>query len=177
MYAVKQGNIFEQPVVVPTVRVHAVNCEGVMGAGVAVLFRKNYKKGYHEYRRYCLEAAHSMVGEATVHDADFDGDLSKMGCLYTSELKSSKRDPVAEIVKATALAIPKLLHQCVQKKITEIHSVKINAGLFGVPWELSEAIIQASLGNHPINWTVWEYTPHPSEYHFELEYQSRPRGR
>lgn len=46
-----EGDLFESGL--PAVA-HGVNCKGVMGAGIAVQFRKRYPRMYESYRRRCL---------------------------------------------------------------------------------------------------------------------------
>ena len=61
------------------------------------------------------------------------------------------------IVKATYLAIKDLLDEI--KDGDEIHSPKINAGLFATPWEWTEKAIEQALSetNKKVKWIVWEY--------------------
>lgn len=45
-----QGDIFDHPV---DIRVNTVNCVGVMGAGVALAFKKRYPEMFNDYRNAC----------------------------------------------------------------------------------------------------------------------------
>lgn len=54
MISFKEGDLFESGL--PAIA-HGVNCQGIMGAGIAVQFRKRHPRMYESYRRRCLKGA------------------------------------------------------------------------------------------------------------------------
>lgn len=74
----------------------------------------------------------------------------------TSDGYGSQRDPEDKILLNTENAVESLLCQMSIKGLTEVHSPKVNSGLFGVPWEKTEKIITEQLERFSgVNWTVW----------------------
>lgn len=134
---------------------HAVNCQGVWGSGIAVEFKNRYPRSFEAYRAVCLENhagvnVGSIVGHASLH-LDID---RLVGCLYTSWGYGPQRASVPNILAATATAVAELLSN---DKVKGVFSPKINAGLFGVPWEYTAAIIEGALILRPDKfWFVYE---------------------
>lgn len=63
--------------------------------------------------------------------------LNNVGCLFTSKDYGTKVDPPQEIIENTKWAIKDLLTKTTMK----IAMPKINSGLFKVPWEETEAVL------------------------------------
>jgi len=79
-----------------------------------------------------------------------------IGCLMTSDKYASFVDSPEMIVKATDLALTQFFNDPCLKKVTEIHSPKMNAGLFNVPWEMTQEVIEKHLSSQDKKWIVWE---------------------
>jgi hypothetical protein len=81
-----------------------------------------------------------------------------MICLFTSQGYGSIADPVDTILESTERALEHLSQNPIitsGNKI-EIHSPKINSGLFRVSWPSTELKIKQFLKNNPnVTWTVW----------------------
>lgn len=76
--------------------------------------------------------------------------------MITSDGYGGSKDPESKILESTDNAVLVLLAKMSVKGMTEVHTPKINSGLFGVPWEKTEKIILQQLKGFPnINWTVW----------------------
>lgn len=146
----KNGDLFNAPQ--KTVLVHSCNCKGVWGAGVASSFRLLFPKAYHTYRQHCFNNGSDILGSTLLIPTP----NYTIGCLITSDGYGNKRDSEKEILINTESAINSMLLAVNDLEINEIHSPKINSGLFGVPWNKTEAVIQSQLNLFPkINWTVW----------------------
>ena len=52
MIEYRTGNIFDSPA---EALVNPVNCVGAMGKGLALQFRKRYRKNYEDYKLACIE--------------------------------------------------------------------------------------------------------------------------
>ena len=56
------GDIFDAPL--NTLIIHACNCDGSWGAGIAAAFKDRYPKAYMEYVYHCEEFDHSLLDKA-----------------------------------------------------------------------------------------------------------------
>jgi len=121
--------------------------------GIAVPFREKFPKAYQFYQRQCAEKGYTLIGTSIICDEQEPA----VGCLFTSRSYGKNKDNQDQIVEATDKAIKRFVGLLPHLGITEIHSPKINAGLFAVPWERTEAIIEQYLRENPeLTWTVWE---------------------
>jgi O-acetyl-ADP-ribose deacetylase (regulator of RNase III) len=126
---------------------HGCNCQGVMGAGVALLVREKYPEAYEEYVKYCR----------SYDDEDLLGDclgvtinpkrtiLNAFTQLYTGSGKQVSYDAIDEVTKRLNTIIPH----------SDISMPMIGAGLAGGNWEIIRTIIQQNMTD--VNVTVWIY--------------------
>lgn len=113
--------------------VHAVNCQGVWGSGIAKKFATYFIDESVCYKAYCEHLKRlnlSPVGDSLI--------INDVGCLFTSFDYGENVDKPEEIVKNTRKAIADLISKTTMK----IAMPKINSGLFKVPWEQTEAILK-----------------------------------
>ena len=144
--------------------VQACNTRGSWGAGVAVMFKKNYPDAYEACRKNCEEQGSSLVGTSLITIAPSTIDSSSeiiIGSLYTSAGYGRQKGSVESIINATRASMADMLLILEQSEAqrVSIHSPMINAGLFRVPWNETESIIESLCSNSPIkiDWTVWVY--------------------
>lgn len=126
-----KGSLFDAPK--GSVIGHAVNCQGVWGSGIAKQFRDRFPNSFEEYRRF---SEISVPGDVYVCDQENDYHVI---CLYTSDGYGHLVDPKEEILNSTRLCLEYI--EDTESVPFSIHIPKINSGLFGVPWEETEAII------------------------------------
>lgn len=126
-----------------SVLVHAVNCRGVWGKGVAAQFKKRFPKAFLEYQRICnTYSPDELVGSCfVISEEEYD-----IACLFTSRGYDQEVDPPAEILKNTGLALSQLFYERKMyseypEMLTKFYSPKFNAGLFKVPWEATHEIL------------------------------------
>jgi len=144
------GDLFTAPD--HTVLIHACNCEGHWGKGIAAQFKKRYSAAFSTYKARCenhdqadLRGTALLIPPA---EEVSEGDRHLVGCLFTSLSKGRSKDKPAEIVRYTETAMKDLLrqisayHESHESKIEQIWMCKINSGLFGVPWEDSKAALE-----------------------------------
>ena len=85
----------------------------------------------------------------------------RIGCLFTSEFYGNRKSAADVVLRNTATSIRDLF-KVIPEKSFEIHSPKINSGLFGVPWKETEIIIAKELAKYTadnyktVKWVVWE---------------------
>lgn len=151
MIEYRKGSVFDA-VGPNTILVHACNCQGVWGSGIAPEFKKRWPKAFDEYALECFVMGNKSLGSCTI----FTDTNQKIGCLFTSDNYGNKKDSEQSILSHTFLAVQDLL-LLIEDSELEVHSPKINSGKFAVPWEKTEAIINEELKQFPnVKWIVWE---------------------
>lgn len=143
---------------------HACNCRGTWGAGVAAEFKRRFPGAFREYREHCLKYKNNpeeLLGTCflihnTVELQKEGGDAKEywIACLFTSIGSGTSVDSPVQIVHATRLAVTDLLRQLHTHRFIQalrpgddyvpiINLPKINAGLFRVPWDKTEAVLKS----------------------------------
>jgi ADP-ribose 1''-phosphate phosphatase len=134
---------------------HSCNCCGQWGAGIALEFANRFPNAHIRYQTLCKIYKNKMLGQGIV----IEDDSVYIGCLFTSFGYGKKKDSQIKILENTKKAVEDLITmaQVSIPRDIEIHSPKVNAGLFGVPWKFTESIINECLQKYPeIKWIVWE---------------------
>lgn len=158
MLLYKKGSLFEAPSHVYLA--HSTNSRGVMGAGIALEFKKRYFNAFKKYQNHCfsnLKNGKSILPGTSFIAVD-DNSGIKMLCLFTSNGYGKFVDSEEDILLATESAIRHFIESnSLVSSNVEIHSPKINAGLFRVEWEKTEKIILKLIDDYPLlTWTVWD---------------------
>lgn len=127
---------------------HSCNAQGRWGSGVAKVFHSKFKQAYELYRTHAQKVGDGFVVEENGY---------RIGCLITSKGYGAFVDPPKKIAENTYLAIKALLDSVPENEI-EIHSPKINAGLFNTPWSWTKKSITKACdeSDKKIKWIVWE---------------------
>lgn len=155
MIEYRKGDMFEQDRE-GKIFVHACNCQGVWGSGIAKVFAEKYPQAYQRYRTHCLEYVEK--GKQTLLQGTtllIKNELQYIGCLFTSIYYGKFKSAAPIILENTRNAIEDFFSIDVARMM-EIHSPKINSGLFGVPWEQTENIINDAIKGTDFRWIVWE---------------------
>jgi len=153
-YQLKNGNLFVEARS-NAILTHACNAQGRWGRGIALNFKKLYPSAYKQYQDFCGEPATKQICGRTF----IANSTSPIGCMITS-WHWSPHDPQETILANTLKAAIDLIEQTTEKYPGyEIHSCKINAGLFGVPWALTESAIKKALAEtgNKVDWVVWGF--------------------
>lgn len=145
MIVYKTGNLFESPR--GSVLVHAVNAQGVWGRGIALDMFERYPIAFGHYKRLCDAMPVKKAGWALLLPEE---DGYRVGCLCTSAGYGYKKDSPEEILHNTEMALWKFMDQL--KSEDEVFSNRFNSGLFGVPWSLTEKVLDRVIGKRL--WTV-----------------------
>lgn len=131
----RTGSLFDAPP--GALLVHACNSQGVWGSGIALEFKKRFPEAYKYYKTVCDESRHdNLVGHIVL-----PGD--SVACLITSWGYGQNVSPPHMILQATETAFRQLLRSVTPTE--EIHMPMINSGLFRVPWEQTECILNKVL--------------------------------
>lgn len=132
---------------------HACNAQGVWGSGVARVLREAFPGAYATYHQQCVSEEFPWILVGKTIDCD------EIAALITSEHYGPKKDPPDRILQNTYTAIADMFWDYSYKLSYKlnVHSPRINAGLFEVPWEQTERIIKQALELYPqCTWTVWD---------------------
>lgn len=142
-----------------TIFAHACNCRGSWGAGVASVFYKKYPSAFEIHKDYCRKFHSKLLGTTQLiptqasdpGNSDNNAALPYVACLFTSDFAGMKKLSPPDIVHYTDLAMQDLLKQFEEIDTAEfeeengkivVNMPKINAGLFAVPWEETEAVLK-----------------------------------
>lgn len=149
MITYKKGSLFQAPE--GSALLHACNTKGKWGSGVAAEFSRRFPDAYKLYNRHCLNNTNLLGKSFVIEDKNY-----KIVCLFTSKDYSSRVDSPEQILKATQTSLDHLFVK--NPSLLNIHSPKINSGLFKTPWEGTEEAILKCLEKNPnVQWTVWEF--------------------
>ena len=125
-----------------------VNCEGVMGRGIAKGFRDLDEGMYRSYRELCLRGGLGLGGLHTWKLAD--------GRWVYNLASQFQRGPHARI-HAIASSLDKALEHAVEHEVTSLGLPQIGCGIGGLHWpEVLDAIEQVS-ARFPVRIVVVEY--------------------
>lgn len=128
--------------------VHSCNNQRVWGAGFAKQLKIVAPNSYLGYLLKCKW--NHPFGPLLCLDQEKEGGPMIMS-LIVSNGYGSHKDPPTEILKNTK----QLLESLYLTKGLRLHSPKINSGLFGVPWENTEKIIQEFVNKTGCEWNVY----------------------
>lgn len=145
--------------------IHACNSQGVWGSGIAKTFKEKYPHSYADYNKFCISynrergTACGLASLSTFHDSE----PHWVGWIVTSHNYGNLKDSPDLIKIYTTMALEELCkkiymaHPKEQWPSIDVYSNKFNSGLFSVPWEESELILDTILKDFKrINWIVCE---------------------
>lgn len=177
MIEYKKGDMFEAD---PqgSLFLHACNCQGVWGSGIARQFKESFPVAYRKYKKYCEDnSVMKTGGNYPTGKYQFLRDSPKGSNefyniinIFTSWNYGKRKDSPSTILHNTGQALYSLFRDAIfdpwqlgfrEQGYVQIHSPKINSGYFDVPWEHTESLIEYEIsrligGNDLIHWTVWE---------------------
>lgn len=125
---------------------HSCNCLGFWGGGIALQFKKHYPAAFKKYESHCLNSINpgDLLGTCLI--------IPQNDCIIACLFTSIDGSPDIEgIIKNTELAMVDLQLKCHSNH--QILMPKINSGIFGVPWEQTEKIL------NQLNMDITVYTP------------------
>lgn len=142
----RKGDLFSYVPGYHTILAHGVNCQGVMGSGVAKTFKEKYPRAFDDYIHFlkCFKDnySHAPLGEVcfthvgndlelvSMFTQEFYGKDGKKYMSYEAFFNSFRR--VADYYEESTIVMP-----------------KIGAGLGGGDWEIIEGLINIILENRP----------------------------
>lgn len=152
----RKGNLLD---VKAGVIAHGVNCQGVMGSGVALAIRQKYPKVFEVYASECrmwkehYGSSGVMLGQVQivpVNNAEvFEEDVLVVANCFTQDFFGTDKRHVH--YTATAICFQKLNRYC--ELYGRLNMPKIGAGLGGGNWQIIEALLDENFHGDV---TVWE---------------------
>lgn len=119
--------------------VNPVNCVGVMGAGLALAFKRRHPAHFASYRRAC---AAGTLRPGTVHVDDLGaGALPRY--LIALPTKRHWRDP--SHLGDVALSLRALARELRRRRISSVAIPKLGCGLGGLAWSAVHQVIVREL--------------------------------
>lgn len=162
---IKKMNLFDAPP--GSLLVHACNCKGVWGRGIAAEFKKRFPTAFKQYKDFCegVTISSELRGKAFI----FQENGYYIGCMFTSDDYGDNVDGPHTILEATKSAIKSIIQQHGRNhRIQGIYSNKFNSGLFNVNWSNSEFVLRQELALNRVDaWTVCDPDLDPNK---EVEY-------
>lgn len=116
---------------------HGVNCTGVMGSGIAPLFRTRWPDMYEAYRHACL-TKEITVGGLFPYKTD-DGRV-------ILNLASQNQPGANAELSAIRASLMKAVLYCEREDLTEFAIPRIGAGIGGLNWDEVKATV-VEVGN------------------------------
>jgi ADP-ribose 1''-phosphate phosphatase len=141
------GNLFDAPEHV--LLAHACNAQGVWGSGIAKAFKERFPVEYEDYAETCYLSRHDHITGSYIQAKG-----SRVVSLITSWGYGPHVSPPQLILENTREAFRQLLRSIGPNE--EIHMPMINSGLFRVPWEKTECMLNEVLKDFPHKVVVWK---------------------
>ena len=131
---------------------HQVNCQGVMGAGVARAIRNKWPEVYTDYAKFCDSLygrnGESLLGEFSVTQVESN---TWVGNLFGQQFFG--RVDKYTSYDALDIALKLAADWCHCRSVVDIHFPQIGCGLGGGEWWIVENLIQGNLKD--FNLTYW----------------------
>jgi O-acetyl-ADP-ribose deacetylase (regulator of RNase III) len=129
---------------------HGCNCQGSMGAGIAIGFRERYPRMYEEYRRRCK----AKPREFNVGDVFFWKEEGQPAVFNLGTQEDFWRGRAT--YQGIEMALRAMKRQADEEGITSIALPRLGAGYGGLSWKKVREIIEAVFKNWPGTLYVYE---------------------
>lgn len=157
---------------------HQVNCQGVMGHGIAKQVKEKYKGVFEEYKRYC--DAHTnkadMLGEALIIDIDYGAAV----CDWLGWRNNAENKFIANIFgqltygpglrtdyKALVSGFESVADFAAKYNLSVAIPYKIGCGLAGGDWSKVSTLIEGVFAGTNIEVLIYRYEQNESYENYE----------
>lgn len=162
----------------PRILIHSCNCGGSWGGGIAYQLAVRYPKAEDVYIDACNKYGNQLLGKCLFIPSYKNDDLI-ICCLFTSAFGGASHDYKKSILNYTEQGLQNVktwyyegedaVNDPVEKDINRViknlnkslkdyklEMPKINSGIFGVPWEETENVLEKfDKGPQPLSFTVY----------------------
>ena len=147
----KDGSIFSSKM---AALVNPVNTVGVMGAGLALIFKKSFPQNFIEYKKVCnsgeLVPGKVHVWRPITHNLFEDSQI-----VVNFPTKKHWKDPSK--IEYISAGLDDLARAIVDLEIESIAIPKLGCGLGGLKWSEVQPLIKSKLENLPIFVELYEW--------------------
>lgn len=153
MISIVNMDIFESGA---DVLLHQVNCQGVMGRGIALEIRKTYPNVYKSYRKYCQDRRYATSLGGTVHIVGVKDETTEIK--YIANLFGQYRygtDKRYTDYDWFSKGFENVVDFCETHNLTLAIPYKIGCNNAGGSWDIIVMIMSDILANHEINATIY----------------------
>ncbi|EJS44595.1 poa1p [Saccharomyces arboricola H-6] len=169
-----KGNILNATAY-PRILIHSCNCNGSWGGGIAYQLALRYPKAENDYVEVCEKYGSDLLGKCILLPSNENPNLL-ICCLFTSSFGGSSHGEKRSILDYTKQSLNKLkafraaggktsinddiidtyLGCHMKHPIGEykLEMPQINSGIFGVPWEETEHVLEEFNGD--MHFTVYQ---------------------
>ncbi|MEP7218425.1 MAG: macro domain-containing protein [Bacteroidota bacterium] len=140
MIEFSNGNLFKSDA---EALVNAVNCMGVMGAGLALQFRETFPENFAAYKKACTRGD-LRIGEMFVWKSNRSG-----GPRYIINFPTKNHWKTKSHIEYIELGLVALVDAIREQGIESIAIPRLGCGLGGLDWEDVRPLIEQSLGAVP----------------------------
>jgi O-acetyl-ADP-ribose deacetylase (regulator of RNase III) len=132
---------------------HGCNCKGVMGAGIAIRFKKDYPEMFNEYNRRCKASPRQFnLGDAFL--------WREKGKSFVFNLGTQESPGRHATYQAIEKSLSNMMSQAEIEGIKSIAIPRIGSGYGGLEWEKVREIIEKVFEGWSGNLFVYEeYKP------------------
>lgn len=103
---------------------HGVNCKGLMGAGIAIQFRRGYPGMYAEYRKLCVE---KLLRPGQIYPY-------RAGDRTIVNIASQEYPGPDASLRWLELGLSAALEYCVERELAALAIPRIGCGIGGLAW-------------------------------------------
>ena len=130
---------------------HGVNCQGVMGSGIAKIIRKKWPEVYDSYIRFCQKISHPSDRLGLIDFTKCKGGPVVVNC-FTQEYFGTDGGKYMsyDAVDSCMMRMAYHIENGIYGKVPYVAMPKIGAGLGGGHWPIIKEIIDFRLKNIPV---------------------------
>lgn len=141
---IKNGDLLNTDLV--TIKAHQVNCQGVMGRGIASTIKDKYPNVFEEYKVICNKNKSRMLGSFTVHDIENNNKIINM---YTQD-RYGKTECYTDY-EAFRNCVKSIIEYCEDIKCDRIGMpYLIGCGFAGGNWDIVYKILEEEFDNKKV---------------------------
>lgn len=130
-------------------KAHGVNCRGVMGAGVARVFRFKHPLMHVAYQQLCRAEREQLLGRVMSWPTEPFYDYRWLYNLFTQDLPG----PDARL-DAVRSSVTKMLTHAERNHVRTIALPRIGCGIGGLVWEDVAAVLEEVAASSPVRLIV-----------------------
>lgn len=147
----KKGNLLDAQT---NVIAHQVNCQGVMGSGVAKQIKEKWPNVFKEYARYCEDRWHHLLLQSCVmvqiNDTQYVANLFGQATYGREAKRYTSYDAVYE-------SLVRLMTHMTTKQLQSVaFPYKMSSDRGGADWNVILAMIESVFKNTNISVEIWE---------------------